>query len=173
MMMGECRPMSARITERQCGINRERGLFSCGRCDGLMGMADIDIEEGLMGKVGTCKNCKKDKAIIARDLCRSCYDTLRHKGELQTVTAEPEQIPVVSTDKAIHPPVQPLPEKDAPRSLLSMITPPLAVKTEGFFLDFSNHPGLLVDLEAISDDVTGDILELCSMLVSGKLRMVA
>jgi len=165
--------MSARITERSCRVNRERGLFSCGKCDGLVNVSDVAMEEVIVGKLDTCKNCNKKKEIIARGLCRACYDALRHKGELQTAAGEPEQIPVVSVDNAIHPPVQSPPEKTSPRSLLSMITPPLEVKTEGIFLDFSARPGLLVDLEAISDDVTGDILELCSMLVSGKLRMVA
>jgi hypothetical protein len=91
--------------------------------------------------------------------------------------------------KETQPDTQPLPElpaeaaasvalplkiEESPRSLLQLTIPPPPPEPlkEGFFLDFTGYPGLLTDLEAVSDDVPGDILELCSLLVQGKLHQV-
>lgn len=176
-MLGECRPMSAKITERQCGINQERGLYLCGKCDGLVRLIEVDIEEDLVSKRGTCVKCKRpDLMIVGQGLCGKCYTD--RKKESKSAIVQPEMSPPENTDNAVAVPVR-VPDEPAiapdktPRTLMSMITPPPDVKTEGIFLDFTDQPNLLADLQAISDDVPGDILELCSMLVSGKLRLVA
>ena len=130
-----------------------------------------------MGKKGTCAKCKRpDMSIVAAGLCGKCYADSKKVAE--TAAAQPETSPLGNNAGIVVAPGTFMGEAATvasrnPRSLLSFITPPPEVKTEGFFLDFSDHPGLLVDLEAISDNVPGDILELCSMLVQGKLREVA
>jgi hypothetical protein len=179
--MGDCRPMSARITERQCGINRARELFSCKHCFGLENITETAIEGEIVSKKGKCVKCKRpDMAIVAAGLCGKCY--LDRKKEIEAAAAsgsDANETPPAGNEEIISTPadhiVSVATETTAgsnPRSLLSMITPPPTVKFEGIFLDFSAHPGLLVDLEAISDNVPGDILVLCSMLVQGKLRGV-
>ena len=184
--------MSARITERQCGINQKRGLYSCGKCEGLIKVAEVAMEEVIVGFVAVCKECKLEKEIISKGLCRKCYDALRQakRNAARKASKESSECEPTFGALAVETPYDKLANDfadviydavnraareidTAPRSLLSLITPPLAVKTEGIFLDFSEHIDLLTDLQAISDDVPGDILELCSMLVSGKLRLVA
>ncbi|RQW89914.1 MAG: hypothetical protein EHM79_02080 [Geobacter sp.] len=187
LALHDCTPMHARITLRQCAVNRENEHILCLGCEGLKG----EKGEVIVGVVGICEKCKKNKEIIAKGLCRICYDALRQAKKnaarrrvretpfVEEMSELPESTGNTFADLAesydgldYHPVDRPAHTRST-RSLLSMITPPPEVKTEGIFLDFSARPGLLVDLEAISDDVPGDILELCSMLVSGKLRGVA
>jgi len=163
--------------------NRENEHILCQGCKGLKG----EKGEVIVGVIAICNKCKKEKEIIAKGLCRGCYDASRQAKRTAAKKAiknepaiqhQPEASGKLSDKlemdfedvncKAVNVP----PQDSAPRSLLSLITPPPEVKTEGIFLDFTDHPGLLVELEAISDDVPGDILELCSMLVQGKLREV-
>jgi hypothetical protein len=35
ILLGTCERLCARISERQCGANRERGTFACDGCSGL------------------------------------------------------------------------------------------------------------------------------------------
>jgi hypothetical protein len=131
--MGDCRPMSARITERQCGINRARELFSCKHCFGLENITETAIEGEIVSKKGKCVKCKRpDMAIVAAGLCGKCY--LDRKKEIEAAAAsgsDANETPPAGNEEIISTPadhiVSVATETTAgsnPRSLLSMITPP-------------------------------------------------
>lgn len=65
--------MQARITLRQCVVNREKERLLCERCKGLVDEAG----EVIVAKTAVCKKCKEKKEIIAKGLCRHCYDVTR------------------------------------------------------------------------------------------------
>jgi len=158
--MGDCRPMSARITERQCGINQERSLFSCGKCDGLVNVVDVAMGEVIVGVMAVCTRCKFEKEIVAKGLCRSCYDFLANEKRKAARTAVHEKpvagklsepaVPVgkphdkhakVSEDVSCEPAATTETGATiAPRSLLSMITPPPRSKNRRYLSRLLKSP---------------------------------
>ena len=63
IMLGDCKPMHARISERQCNVNRHGGHILCEGCAGLVGSGAAAItpqEEKLMAKHRCSKkNCTR------------------------------------------------------------------------------------------------------------------
>lgn len=142
--------MSARITVRQCQVNQARDMFSCGKCTGLVNVAEVK-EEDVVSKRGTCAKCKRpDMSIVARGLCGKCYAEEKEKGfpPLDADSSVPEQAasPVTgerSDREAIHP----LTKDDSGKLKITssaLLPPPVATtpKRPGIFLDLSNHPDL-------------------------------
>ena len=172
MMMGECRPMSARISPRQCEINRDRDLYLCGNCDGLENVAEEIFEEVVMpkkeegaGRRGThllykVAGCQK---IRVRDgMCMAHFREAKRTSGKATAPAPPfEPCDLSVTYGATSAPV---PVEDihgsmtarVPEALSTLLPPPepSPPPRKGVFLDLTDFPDLdawLQDMCATSE----------------------
>lgn len=149
MDLYRCQPMSASISKRQCEINRSRELFSCSRCSGLSEAITVQQEQQTMpSKNGICTECKKERALVARGLCGTCY----HQFRKPDIAAK--------RNKKDRP--QPAPGKPGGLELL--------LEQSGYTFDIPYPLMSRLEENGIACD---DIICLLEMLLEGKLRRVA
>jgi hypothetical protein len=168
MMLGECRPMSARITPRQCAINQERDLYSCGKCVGLVNVRNESFKEvnmpkkeegaGRRGKHLLCKVPGCDNIRVKNQMCMKHYKECLQQpsGEIAPPPAAPAPFtpcdisstygataPDSAEDISVAVPSI-LPEQtNSPGPLSALLPPPIpAEHRPGFFLDLTAHPEL-------------------------------
>jgi hypothetical protein len=187
--LGECKPLNARISTRQCNINRERGLFSCSKCAGLVNAQLVDFKEESMvtepkPKRGNHYLCIVPGCTKVRVKGQMCMKHWRISQAAASKTAEDVAIipPASASFEPCDPALTmgatsaPLPHEDKPASILSLI-PTVSTPTPppGIFIDFSGKEHLLQALQQDvgSDCLPQDILCLLELLYDGKLRRVA
>lgn len=165
-LYGRCEPMCAVISERQCAINKERGMFSCERCSGLTGLTEVKIgEEAIMGrqicKVEGCeKQAQQDKDGMCRSHWREATGTPRLKPGIKP-SAQRDVSPAdtkerQSRDTGLN--------KAQRRGLTELLT------VTGLTVSI---PPSLADRMAAADVTANDIIELVEMLLAGQLRKAA
>ena len=83
MELLNCKPLSARISRKQCEINKAKGTFACDVCNG------IDTQ--------WCKidGCLKD--VVAKGMCKTHYNRSLLDRDRATKEAEERQQVVEST----------------------------------------------------------------------------
>ncbi len=137
--MGYCRPMSAKISPRQCEINRRRERFPCQGCAGLEDVTVINLEEMVMstatkesppGRKGRHLLCSVPgcgKIRVKDGLCKAHYNEQRKAAAL-TVAAPVDKSP------------------------LSVLLPPSEPAVSGYFLNLSDFPELAVWLKEVCEE---------------------
>jgi hypothetical protein len=173
MMMGECRPMSARISPRQCAINRERDLYLCGKCGGLENVKEQIFEEVVMPKkeegagrrgkhlLCTVPGCEK---IRVRDgMCMAHFREAQRTSGNAAVPApsfapcEPSvTLGATSTPIPVDDIYESMNESRVPEAISTLLPPPepSPPPRKGVFIDLTDFPDLdawLHDMCAISD----------------------
>lgn len=177
--IGYCRPMSAKISPRQCKVNRDNDCYSCAKCRGLEDVQAVNLDE-MVGKGNRdeetvmhkreegaerrgrhllCKVPGCDKLRVKDGMCRAHYrQSQAAKGEPMT-TAKKQQ-PVTS------PP--------AKAGRLSALLPPPEPPATGYYLNLQEYPDLDAWLQEVCpDDIPSLIIELLEACQHGRLRLVA
>lgn len=109
--LGTCVRMNARITQRQCDINR-RGLegrnrrspcLSCEKCSGLVNVAAEALSTSMLtetkevspmaSKKGTCPVCKREDVSMSGPKCPRCYS--RIAAGQDPVTGQKPEKPII------------------------------------------------------------------------------
>lgn len=191
MMMGECRPMSARISPRQCEVNRDRDLYLCGKCNGLENVAEEIFEEvgmpkkeegaGRRGKHLLCKVPGCQKIRVRDGMCMAHFREAKRTSGKTTASAPPfePRDPSVTYGATLAPvPVEDIhgsmTESRAPEALSTLLPPPepSPPPRKGVFLDLTDFPELDAWLQktCAGVDVSLAIIGLLEARMFGRLQ---
>ncbi|MDD3293256.1 MAG: hypothetical protein PHG20_01040 [Geobacteraceae bacterium] len=177
--IGYCRPMSAKISPRQCKVNRDNDCYSCAKCRGLEDVQSVNLDE-MVGKGNRdeetvmhkreegaarrgrhllCKVPGCDKLRVTGGMCRA------HYRQSQAAKGAPE------TPAKKRQPVMPLPAK---AGRLSALLPPPEPPAAGYYLNLQKYPDLDAWLQEVCpDDIPSLIIELLEACQQGRLRLTA
>ncbi|OPY14675.1 MAG: hypothetical protein A4E69_01058 [Syntrophus sp. PtaB.Bin138] len=165
--LGYCRPMSAKISPRQCQINRDKDCYSCLGCNGLEDVQGVNLDE----MVGTARSQDEEMVMHKSEegaerrgrhlLCKvpGC-DKLRVKDGMCTAHYRQSQAakgaPETPAKKR-----RPVTSPPAKAGRLSALLPPPEPPATGYYLNLQQYPDLDAWLQEVCpDDIPGTIIEL-------------
>lgn len=165
ILLGDCKRLHARISERQCGINREGGHISCQGCPGLTqpGQVPSPVQE---------ESVKKKKIECGRS---GCGYGVKKEGDFCKKHQEPVVIPVEKQQRGLDDgpllPTRYAPEVQPKLTGLAALlrTPPQPVEPDGLLIPFTREEVVAL----VENEVTAeDIRQLAKYLLAGELQRV-
>lgn len=179
-----CLPLSARITKKQCEINRQSGHITCSTCPvvGDEVIETVNVKEGIVGHPGFC-GCGKIKWRLG--MCKKCYKAKHGSDkyppdELAVPEMKPQEVEVILEGGQGKPleynEIEELDQlcKSEPENIPSGLDFLLPISTDegppGVFLDFTGKVEVMHQLQ--ENGVTPEqIVDLLVLISGGEYEM--